>query len=74
MNFEVSPAEVAKVLKPVVPGLDRRDQAAHIVKVKPAPKALFGRKPRATPSAELTPPAKMGDEESEMETPIASPA
>ena len=56
--FDLSPAEVVKLLKPLVPGLDRKDRFAHRAAVKAAPRRRFGKKPGAAPSLALGPPSK----------------
>lgn len=50
LKFDMCPTEVAKMLKPMVPGLDRRDRVVRLAAAKPAAKPLFGRKPPAAPS------------------------
>ena len=46
MRFHISPAEVVRLLKPAVPWLDRRGQAALLTEGRRAPRPCFGRMPR----------------------------
>lgn len=43
IGFKAAPAEIARFLKPVVPGLDRQDRAAQLPPLK-APRQFFGRR------------------------------
>ena len=49
-SFDSLPAAVAKLLKPLVPGFDRKDRFAHLAAVKTAPRRSFGKKAGATPA------------------------
>jgi hypothetical protein len=64
-RFEAPAAQIARLLKPLVPGFDRRDQAIRMQETRRPPRASFGRKPNAPPAAapaeddaENTPPEK----------------
>lgn len=65
-RFEATAAEIARLLKPLVPGFDRRDQALRMQEARRTPRASFGRKTNAPPTApaddtaENTPPEKGG--------------
>jgi hypothetical protein len=60
IGFAAAPAEIVRVLKPVVPGLDRRELAALEPALKTTPRSAFGRR-TAPPDAEATAPAAEGE-------------
>jgi hypothetical protein len=62
-RFEAAPGEIARLLKPLVPGFDRRDQAIKLPETRRTPRASFGRK-TGTPS-----PAAAPAEEADQDTP-----
>ena len=74
ISFDLSPADVARILKPLVPWLDRRDQSARLAVAKASPKRLFGKKPRSAPSLEPSPVAKPSDHGPEAQLPITAAA
>jgi hypothetical protein len=68
IGFAAAPAEIVRVLKPVVPGLDRRDLAALAPAPRTPPRPAFGRK-SAPCGAEAEPPAaKTTDQPTESDT------